>query len=152
MLPARIIGSVATDLTPRIALIRERYNLCFGCGLANPIGLHLDGFRREGSTVTAQFVSRDAYRGFADAMHGGVVAAALDEIMAWTAILVADTMAVTARMELRFRKPAPPDGRYELVGTLVERRGKRLVMEASCRYDGVAVAEASALFLATEAL
>ena len=133
-----------------LASVRADYNQCFGCGLDNPIGLQVDGFAREDDTITASFESRDLYAGFHGVLHGGVLATALDEILAWTAILVAGTMAVTAKMDFKFRNPAPPDATYQLEGRLIEQRGKRLVLEGSCSTGGKVVAEAHALFLATE--
>ena len=130
--------------------VRSEYGHCFGCGLDNPIGLQVDDFTRDGDTISARFTPRDDYRGFQDILHGGVVATALDEILGWTAILVVGTMAVTVKMEMKFRKPAPVDGDYELHGRLVEQRGKRLVLEASCSSRGEVIAEANALFLATD--
>lgn len=136
----------------RMTAIRSAYAHCFGCGPDNPIGLHIDGFEHEGDTVRARFRPRHDYRGFHDILHGGIVATALDEILAWTSILVAGTMAVTATMELRFRNPAPADADYLLEGRLIEERGRRLVLQAVCRLhpSGVIVAEAGALFLATD--
>ena len=130
--------------------VRSEYRHCFGCGLDNPIGLQVDDFARDGDSISARFSPRDEYRGFHDILHGGVVATALDEVLGWTAILVVGTMAVTAKMEMKFRKPAPADGEYQLHGRLVEKRGKRLLLEASCSSHGEVIAEANALFLATE--
>ena len=129
--------------------LRAEYAHCFGCGPDNPMGLHLHGFVRDGSTVRAAFTPRPEYRGFADMLHGGVVATALDEILAWTAILLAETMVVTGKLELRYRKPAPADGSYVLEGTLIEQRGRRLKLEGVCRIGDTVIAEASGLFLAT---
>jgi acyl-coenzyme A thioesterase PaaI-like protein len=114
------------------------------------MGLHVGGFARDGDTVTASFRPRDEFRGFHDILHGGVIATALDEILAWTSILVVGYMAVTAKLELRFRNAAPSGVDYQLEGNLVERRGRRLVMTASCRAGGDLVAEANALFLTTD--
>ena len=130
--------------------LRDEYAHCFGCGRDNPIGLCLDDFQREGGTVRVFFEPRDDYRGFADVLHGGIIATALDEVLAWTAILVAGTMAVTAKMDLRFRKPAPALARYELAGTLIEQRGKRLVMRAQASVADVIIADAEAVFIATD--
>ena len=55
-------------------------------------------------------------------------------------------------MEMKFRSPAPTATGYVLEGRLIERRGRRLLLEASCRAEDRVVAEASALFLATEAV
>lgn len=130
--------------------VRSEYGHCFGCGLDNPIGLQVDNFVRDGDTITATFMPRDDYRGFHDILHGGIVATALDEVLAWTAILVAGTMAVTAKMDMKYRNPAPADADYTLHGHLVERRGRRLVLEGSCSSGGHTIAEAKALFLATD--
>jgi acyl-coenzyme A thioesterase PaaI-like protein len=132
-----------------LASIRADYGQCFGCGLDNPIGLQVDGFAQDGDTITAGFEPRALYAGFHGVLHGGVLATALDEILAWTAILVAGTMAVTVKMDFKFRNPAPPDAAYQLEGRLVEQRGKRLILEGSCSTGGKVVAEAKALFLAT---
>ena len=56
---------------------------------------------------------------------------------------------MTAKLDLRFRRPAPSDAEYELLGRLLDQRGRRLTLEGECRVDGRIVAEASGLFLAT---
>ena len=135
-----------------LARLRSEYAHCFGCGPDNPMGLRLDGFERDGNTVRAGFVPRPEYRGFSDILHGGIVATALDEILAWTAILVADTMVVTGKLELRYRQPAPADATYLLEGTLLESRGKRFVLHGDCRVGDTVIAEADGLFLAAGAV
>ena len=97
----------------RLAAVRADYAHCFGCGLDNDAGLRIDGFERDGTTVAARFRPGAQHRGFQGVLHGGIVATALDEILAWTAILVARTMAVTATLDLKYRAPAP-GGRYFL--------------------------------------
>lgn len=138
------------DLDERAAALRERYNDCFGCGLANPIGLHLDDFSAtEDGELTASFSPRPEYRGFSDILHGGILAALLDETMAWTAMLLEGTFVVTARLDLKFRKPAPTGAAYTVRGTVNERSGRRLRIDGSAFADGSLVAEAAGLFIAT---
>jgi acyl-coenzyme A thioesterase PaaI-like protein len=132
--------------------VRAEYGHCFGCGLDNPIGLHVDHFTRDGNTVEATFSPRDSYRGFHDILHGGIISTALDEILAWTAILVAGTMAVTATMDLKFRNPASVDDEFRLTGHLIEQRGRRLRLEGSCAVGNTVIADARALFLAVDAV
>ena len=149
--PKRDRGATVSTIDPDwLETVRSQYGHCFGCGLDNPIGLQIDDFARDGDTISARFTPRDGYRGFHDILHGGIVATALDEVLAWTAIIVVGTMAVTAKMEMKFRKPAPVEGEYQLHGRLVEKRGKRLLLEASCSSRGEVIAEANALFLATD--
>lgn len=131
--------------------VRADYGHCFGCGMENPLGMRIDGFESDGDTVTAHFSPRDEYRGFHDILHGGVIAAALDEILGWTAIIVGGHMALTAKLQIRYRNPGLAGEHYLLSGTLVEQRGRRMSLEASCvADDGTVVAEASGIFLGTE--
>ena len=140
-----------TSIDPQhLAQVRAQYAHCFGCGLENPIGLQVDRFERDGQTIRAEFTPRDDHRGFHDILHGGIVATALDEILAWTGILVAGTMALTAKIEMRFRNPAPALATYQLEGRLVEQQGRRLLIEGRCLVGDTVIAEANALFLATD--
>ncbi len=137
----------------RIDEFRSMYAECYACGLSNPIGLHLDGFhRRSDREIAATFAPRPEHRGTVGSLHGGVIAAALDEISAWTAVLLADTMAVTATLDLRFRKPGETAGLYDLTGVLGESSGRRLRIGSSLSRDGIVVAEAHGVFLATDSV
>ncbi|MEE9533803.1 MAG: PaaI family thioesterase [Acidimicrobiia bacterium] len=134
-----------------IPKFRELYDQCYACGFANPLGLHLDGFHRISETeVGATFQSRPEHRGTVGTMHGGVVAAALDEICAWTAVLAADTMAITAKLELRFRKPVDVGAEYQLIGRLLEQSGSRLKIEGAMLDGSRTMADVKGLFLATD--
>jgi len=139
-----------TDLTDRAAALRAAYNECFGCGTDNPIGLHLDDFRVDGGDLVASFTPRRDYSGFEGILHGGIVATLLDETLAWTAMMLEDTYVVTASLEIKFRKPGPVDSPYQMRGSVVERRGRRIRLAARASTNGEIVAEATGLFLATE--
>lgn len=141
-----------SDFAVRAAAVRSRYNECFGCGLNNPIGLHVDGFTAADEELVATFTPRADYRGFAGILHGGVLATVLDETLAWTAMMFEGTYVVTANLEVKFRQPAPTEATYELRGRVTERRGSRLKISGSAAAAGKVVAEASGLFLATEAV
>lgn len=141
-----------SDLDALAARLKADYEGCFGCGSRNPIGLRLSGFALEGDAVTAAFEPRPDYRGFGGILHGGVLAAALDEMCAWTAMLTERVLVVTGRLELRFRRPAPLDGPYLLRGRVRERRGRRLLLSSEAVHADVVVAEAEGLFLVSEEL
>lgn len=141
------------DLATRVRTIKQDYEYCFGCGLDNPMGLQIDDFSVDGDEVTATFTPRQDHRGFEGVLHGGIVATALDEMLAWTAILLEHVMVVTAKLELRYRNPAPVSTPYRLRGRLDERRGRRLLISGSCSTaDDLLVAEASGLFLVSREL
>ena len=52
---------------------------CFVCGLANTYGLKLRFYTTAPGEVTADYVVTEQYQGFPGIVHGGIVAAMLDE-------------------------------------------------------------------------
>jgi acyl-coenzyme A thioesterase PaaI-like protein len=136
----------------RLEVLRGRYDRCFGCGRGNAIGLHIDDFVVRDGEVAARFTPRAEFAGFEDTLHGGVVATALDEASAWAAMLTEGVLVFTARIEVRYRSPAIASHDFRLAGRVTERRGRRLVIDASMSDgdDGV-VASSTGLFVVAEA-
>lgn len=81
------------------------FQRCFVCGQRNPYGLHLH-FRNEGAQIVADFTGDDRHQGFPGVVHGGILAAILDETMGRVSVLE-HRWVMTARLELRYRAPAP---------------------------------------------
>ena len=121
---------------------------CFACGDDNPIGMHLEGIRREGDQVRARLRPRPEYQSYPGMLHGGLSATALDEMMGYTAILLAGIWSATATMEVRFRAPVPYDGALELVAGVTETRSRRVRAWARLHLpDGSVGAESSGLLV-----
>src|SRR2546427_782337 len=83
------------------------YQRCFVCGQRNPNGLHLV-FQLDQNTIVADFQPREEHQGFPGVIHGGIVAAVLDEALGRTSLLgnnQAGTM--TGRLEMRYRRYVP---------------------------------------------
>jgi acyl-coenzyme A thioesterase PaaI-like protein len=99
---------------------------CFACGDDNPIGMHLEGIRREGDEVRATLRPRPEYQSYPGMLHGGLSATALDEVMGYAAILLTGIWSATATMEVRFRAPVPYDADLELVAGITETRSRRV--------------------------
>jgi hypothetical protein len=61
---------------------------CFGCGPANPRGLHIKSYWSEdGTEVVCRFEPRHEFNaGFPNVMYGGLVASIIDCHSIWTAI------------------------------------------------------------------
>lgn len=135
-------------LADAVSEIKRQYEFCFGCGDANPLGLRLGDFVKHGDSITASFTPQADFRGFEGVLHGGIVMAALDEVMAWTAMIVEGVFVVTGTLDVRFAKTAPVDTTYEMHGAVEKRRGKRLMINGEMRTDGSAVASARGLFIA----
>jgi acyl-coenzyme A thioesterase PaaI-like protein len=134
---------------PRDLSFEERRRVahfCFACGRDNPSGLKLE-VRVEDGRAIVDFDPAPIHQGFPGHMHGGLLATLLDEVMAW-AIYASGSWAVTARMEIRFRDPAPLDQRLRAVGWVTRKR--RRSFEAAGHVegaDGAVLAEGSGIFM-----
>jgi acyl-coenzyme A thioesterase PaaI-like protein len=83
------------------------YQLCFACGLHNPYGLHMV-FRQDEGTVVSDFQPHEEHQGFPGIIHGGIVAAVLDEALNRTSLLtVHPAWSMTGRLEVRYRRNVP---------------------------------------------
>lgn len=136
------------ELAARIEKVRLEFgDLCFACGRRNDVGLHIDDFTWDGSTVTGSFTPRDDYRGAGDVLHGGIAATAIDEISVWAGILGEGVLTVTGRLELRYRSPLTVADRITASARVDERRGRRLVISATLRASDRVAVESTGLFL-----
>ena len=120
---------------------------CFVCGQDNPDGLHLE-FELEGiSGVRTTYVIPGRFQGFAGIAHGGILATILDECMVNTVWLRGST-AVTARLEVRLRRPAGVGERVTFRAKIVREssRGFDVTSQATLD-DGTVIADAKALLV-----
>jgi len=119
---------------------------CFGCGDLNPKGLKL-AFRFEDGVAVAEFDPEPSHQGYPGLMHGGVVAAVLDEAMGW-AIYGQGIWAMTARMQLRFRRSVPLARRLRVSARITKQRLGLVEARAElCDADGKLLAEGEGSFL-----
>jgi acyl-coenzyme A thioesterase PaaI-like protein len=126
---------------------RPDANHCFVCGPDNPDGLRIK-YRMDGDLCRASFTPGDAYVGYDEMTHGGIIFSALDDVMAnW--MFLQGIRAHTAKCEIRYRQPVPVGTCIELTGRLIKRKGRVAVMagEACRATDGQVVADAQASFM-----
>jgi len=98
---------------------------CFVCGKENHAGLGLR-FYAEGAVVSTNWRPANWHCGYEGIVHGGVVAAALDECMAWAATWHTRLMCVTGDLTVRYLAPLP-NNRELTVSASVSVPGKRLL-------------------------
>lgn len=77
---------------------------CVVCGLANDRGLQLEFQPSDDDGVQAHFDCTRAYEGYANLLHGGVVATLLDGAMT-NCLFAHGHPGVTAELTVRFRHP-----------------------------------------------
>jgi acyl-coenzyme A thioesterase PaaI-like protein len=122
---------------------------CFVCGLANPIGLQLRFFDTGMGEVTAEYTVPDHFQGYPGIVHGGIVAAMLDEVTA-RAQMSGDPprFMYTARLEIKYRKNVPVGQPLRLVGQACNSRGKTATSKGKIYGpDRELLAEAQALLI-----
>jgi acyl-coenzyme A thioesterase PaaI-like protein len=127
----------------------SHHELCFGCGLANVFGLHLElDPQPEGGLVGRFFVKQD-HQGTPGFAHGGIVGAALDEAMA-LALHAEGIHARTRRYEVDLHMPAPVGSFVNVRARVETRDGNNVWVIATAGGEGGTIAEARGLFVAVD--
>jgi acyl-coenzyme A thioesterase PaaI-like protein len=123
---------------------------CFICGLENPHGLHLRFFTTAPGEVTVEYTVPEYYQGYPGVVHGGIVAAMLDE--ATGRVFMGDPAAprfmYTARLDIRYRKNVPVGKPLKVVGRAGKTKGRTATASGTIYdADGAILAEAEALMV-----
>ena len=126
--------------------IPSHYRLCFGCGTDHESGLHIRMATESDLSVEARFVVTEHHQGAPGLAHGGVLAAAVDEVMGASNWLLM-TPAVTARLEVDFQGPVPVGSSVLLRAAIVGRAGRKVYTVADGRTEAGAVLHARGMFL-----
>jgi acyl-coenzyme A thioesterase PaaI-like protein len=120
-------------------------NHCFVCSKINPLGLQMR-FEQHDGIVSSRFIPGTWHEGWQAVVHGGILAAILDEAMAYT-LFFNGQQGVTAKMEVRYRAAVRPADILD-VEAWVTRDTRRLVFtEARIRRSDEIVAEAVGTYL-----
>jgi len=117
---------------------------CFVCGSKNPIGLKAEftiDTAQGRSSATLQLGNE--FQGWQDVIHGGVLAALLDEACIYACRTKAD-QCVTAELQVRYRKPVPVGAIVEVTGQLDDSSRKIWQASAKLNVAGSLYAEAQA--------
>ena len=122
---------------------------CFGRGKENPIGLKLEFIEKEDSYITT-FTPSLAHQGYDGIMHGGLISTILDEVMA-RYIHKKGFNAVTARLDVRFRKPTPIGQELTAVAKIAGKRGNMYELVGEIMLpDGTVTAQGKATIAVVE--
>ena len=138
-------------LTP---LIFDDQHNCFGCGAHNRIGMRLRFFVDEAGAAIATLRLPKRFQGPHGFVHGGVIAAILDEAMS-KAIHAgahgAKIMALTRHMETEYLRPTPLGATLTLRGEQDRVEGRKHFCSGTLTdAEGKLLARGKALFIAIE--
>jgi acyl-coenzyme A thioesterase PaaI-like protein len=100
---------------------------CFICGMENPIGLHLHIYETAPGEVESTYIAPDHFQGYPGVLHGGIVAALIDEISG-RAQMGSDPLnprfMFTAKLEVKYRKNVPIGKELQIIGKAGKSRAK----------------------------
>jgi uncharacterized protein (TIGR00369 family) len=121
---------------------------CFVCGESNSLGLNLRS-ETDGRVVQLRFTPRPQHVGFADTVHGGILATILDEIMVWACAVQTKRFAFCAELNVRYLHPVPINQPTVATAELVaDRRGRLFEAKAElCDESGRVLASATGKYL-----
>ncbi|MGA9672456.1 MAG: PaaI family thioesterase [Terracidiphilus sp.] len=132
------------NLTP---LAHAAQNRCFGCGQANPIGLHLEFLLADDNSVVCLAAVPDTFEGPVGYVHGGIIATLLDETMS-KSVRVHGVRAMTRQMEIDYLRPIPSTAPIRLEGRVVRSEGRKHWTEAKIlNAEGTTLAQGKGLFI-----
>lgn len=115
---------------------------CFVCGSDNDTGLGaIFTTDRELDTSFCSLKIDTRFQGWQDVVHGGVIAALLDEACIYAALGLGKQL-VTADLAVRYKKPLPVDQEVSVIGEVVEKRRKILRIKAKIMVGDEIYAEA----------
>ncbi len=126
------------------------YQRCFVCGQRNSFGLKLV-FRQEEGSIVADFQPREEHQGFPGVLHGGIVAAVLDETLGRTSLLSTHPeWTMTGKLEVRYRRYVPFGPLLRVRATLESARRRMLQARGVLTLahdESTILAEATGIFL-----
>jgi acyl-coenzyme A thioesterase PaaI-like protein len=118
-------------------------------GLANPTSIDL-GIAYEGADeVVATVVLRRAFEGAPGRAHGGIVAAAFDDVTGFVIGLLRDP-AFTGELTVRYLAPVPVDEPLEIRARLDGRERRKLFISAQARHGETIVATCRAIYITVD--
>ena len=140
--------------------LQETYGpdtICFGCGPANPKGLHLRSFA-EGDACVAEHRVEKHHEAFPGVVNGGIIGALLDCHSNWaaTAALMRASgsrtppCTVTADFHVVLKRPTPSEALLKLRAWATEVGRERAVVEATLEANGKVCATCRGTFIAVE--
>ncbi len=124
--------------------------MCLVCGMKNDMGLKAYFYELENKELLAVFKPLEGHQSYPNRLHGGIVAAILDETIG-RAIMIDhedDIWGVTLEFVVRYKKPIPLDVELRAIGRITLERKRFFKGTGELLLpDGTIAAEAQGKYL-----
>ena len=115
-------------------------DVCFVCGKKNAEGLKLNFvLDKEKKIMETVFTTEEWQQGYAEIIHGGIIATLLDEVMGKLAFELGIN-AVTAKLSVRFQKPVGLNDKLLVKGQITEETSRIVYAKAEARFENGSLA------------
>lgn len=115
-------------------------------GKRNPIAPPVRLWKTGESEVGGEIVFSPTYAGPPDSVHGGIIAAVFDEVLAM-ANVISGLAGFTGTLTIRYRRKTPLNTPIELWGKNIKQDGRKQVCRGEMRVNGEVTAVAEGLFI-----
>ena len=117
-------------------------------GTSNPTSVELQ-VRYDADEVIADVVLRRAFEGAPGRAHGGIVAAAFDDVTGFVIGMLQEP-AFTGELTVRYLAPVPVDETLEIRARLDGRERRKLFISAEMRTGGSVIATCRAIYITVD--
>ena len=126
----------------------EAATRCFACGPDNPIGLQIRFSVDDNGVCKGSFTANENHVGYQNTVHGGIIYAALDDVMA-NVLYLQNRKAHTARCEIRYRQALEVGQTIDLTGWIDSERRRLIVLKGEARLaaGGTVIADCESRFM-----
>jgi acyl-coenzyme A thioesterase PaaI-like protein len=114
-------------------------------GKRNPVAPPLRMWR-DGNEVRGEVTFSPTYAGPPNAVHGGIVAAVFDEVLAM-ANVISGNAGFTGTLTIKYHAQTPLNTPIELWGANLRQDGRKQISRGEMRVDGKVIASAEGLFI-----
>jgi len=122
-----------------------KYENCLVCGDKNEIGMNLP-FDYDGEVAATEYTAEARFEGYKEVLHGGILTALLDEVMA-KAIFGKKILVATVEIKVKFKNPVKTGQKIKLEGKYTGERGSLIFASSRAILpDGSLAAEAEGKF------
>ncbi len=115
-------------------------------GKRNPIAPPIRMWKAGDNEVRGEAIFSPTYAGPPDSVHGGIIAAVFDEVLAMSNV-ISGKAGFTGTLTIKYRRKTPLNTPIELWGMNVRQDGRKQLCRGEMRVNGEVTASAEGLFI-----